>query len=233
MLHLNLFQVVNCINVFASANINYLFERIFSPENAKKLSLNLCYTSTCIKTVYTIHHQPGIMQHCRGGEELLQWISSLCCSRWSISWWEDALIAHVGETRAIVMFAKSLWYQQFSIKARAGKWEIRFWISSGPSGSFDALRLRPRTKTKLQASDTWESWGLNDEMHFSTSIIPNAKMFLLLRNITSYCNFCNWAYWSSGGVGWDTGGDSQQFGWFANKAGDWDSVTSKMLRTSQ
>ena len=28
-------------------------------------------------------------------------------------------------------------------------------------------------------------------------------------------------------------GDSQQFGWFANKAGDWDSVTSKMLRTSQ
>ena len=133
MLHLNLFQVVNCINVFASANINYLFERIFSPENAKKLSLNLCYTSTCIKTVYTIHHQPGIMQHCRGGEELLQWISSLCCSRWSISWWEDALIAHVGETRAIVMFLKSLWYQQFSIKARAGKWEIRFWISSGPS----------------------------------------------------------------------------------------------------
>ena len=192
MLHLNLFQVVNCINVFASANINYLFERIFSPENAKKLSLNLCYTSTCIKTMYTIHHQPGIMQHCRGGEELLQWISSLCCSRWSISWWEDALIAHVGETRAIVVFAK-----------RAGKWEIRFWISSGPSGSFDALRLRPRTKTKLQASDTWESWGLNDEMHFSTSIIRNAKIFLLLRNITSYCNFCNWA--RAGGVGWDTG----------------------------
>ena len=122
-----------------------------------------------------------------------------------------------------------------SIKARAGKWEIRFWISSGPSGSFDALRLRPRTKTKLQASDTWESWGLNDEMHFSTSIIPNAKMFLLLRNITSYCNFCNWAraFRSSGGVGWDTGRDSQQFGWFANKAGDWDSVTSKMQRTSQ
>ena len=28
-------------------------------------------------------------------------------------------------------------------------------------------------------------------------------------------------------------GDSQQFGWFANKAGLWDFVTSKMQRTSQ
>ena len=190
MLHLNLFQVVNCINVFASANINYLFERIFSPENAKKLSLNLCYTSTCIKTMYTIHHQPGIMQHCRGGEELLQWISSLCCSRWSISWWEDALIAHdVGETHEQKLCLQKV--SGISIKARAGKWEIRFWISSGPSGSFDALRLRPRTKTILQASDTWESWGLNDEMHFSTSIIRNAKIFLLLRNITRYCIRCS------------------------------------------
>ena len=41
-LHLNLFQVVNCINVFC-ANINYLFEFIFSPENAKKLSKPLLY----------------------------------------------------------------------------------------------------------------------------------------------------------------------------------------------
>ena len=87
-------------------------------------------------------------------------------------------------------------------------------------------------KPNYKASDTWESWGLNDEMHFSTSIIPNAKIFLLLRNITSYTATTALPALRLEGSGLMQG-DSLQFGWYANKAKEWDFVTSKMQRTYQ
>ena len=144
-----------------------------------KSCLNLCYTSTCIKTLNTIHQ---IMLH------TLQWTAEAernCCSEYHRSavipiLVQDARIAHACAIVYWKMFAKSLRYTSIS-----GKVKIRFWISRQVRFLLMRWGWGLGQKPNYKASDTWESWGLNDEMHFSTSIIQNAKIFLLLRNITS------------------------------------------------
>lgn len=157
-----------------------------------KSCLNLCYTSTCIKTLNTIHQ---IMLH------TLQRTAEAernCCSEYHRSavipiLVEDARIAHV----VPLFIEKCLPKVWIYTSIRAGKWRFWFWISRQVRFLLMRWGWGLGQKPNYKASDTWESWGLNDEMHFSTSIIQNAKIFLLLRNITS----CT----APAGVGLDAG----------------------------
>ena len=162
------------------ANINYLFEFIFSPENAKKLSKPLLYINM---------HQDSEHNSSNHAAHTAE-VERNCCSEYHRS----AVIPISVRRRLHCSCARDKSHcllknvcQKFKIhEYKSGKVEIRFWISHQVRFLLMRWGWGLGQKPNYKASDTWESWGLNDEMHFSTSIIQNAKIFLLLRNITSY-----------------------------------------------
>ena len=99
------------------ANINYLFEFIFSPENAKKLSKPLLYINM---------HQDSEHNSSNHAAHTAE-VERNCCSEYHRSavipiLVEDARIAHACAIVYWKMFAKSLRYTSI----RAGKWRFGF-----------------------------------------------------------------------------------------------------------